>query len=71
MEKNQFVAEDIKKIIEKSIETIIGEKDYDDQNVNEWSGTIINAINTELISLQKPYKYISKYFIIYFILISI
>lgn len=56
--QNQFAVDDIKRIIEQSIETIIGDQDFDNNKMNEWSGLIIEAIKTELLELQKPYKYI-------------
>lgn len=57
-EEEQFVVDDVSKIIKDAIETVIGGNGYQQNKVNNWTTAVVEACTTELTKLLKPYKYI-------------
>lgn len=58
--KNQFVVDDVSKIIKEAIETTIGGNAYQHDKVNNWTGAVVETCLNVLTKLQKPYKYIGE-----------
>lgn len=59
--QNQFVVDDVSKIIKEAIETTIGGNAYQHEKVNQWTSAVVENCLTVLTKLQKPYKYIGMY----------
>ncbi|XP_063708401.1 dynein light chain Tctex-type [Culicoides brevitarsis] len=57
-EENQFVVDDVSKIIKEAIENTIGGNVYQHDKVNNWTGAVVENCLNVLTKLQKPYKYI-------------
>ena len=58
--QNQFVVDDVSKIIKEAIEITIGGNAYQHDKVNNWTGTVVENCLSVLTKLQKPYKYIGE-----------
>lgn len=58
--QNQFVVDDVSKIIKEGIETTIGGNAYQHDKVNNWTGAVVENCLSVLTKQQKPYKYIGK-----------
>lgn len=58
--QNQFIVDDVSKIIKEAIETSIGGTAYQHNKVNQWTSTVVETCLGQLTKLQKPYKYIGK-----------
>lgn len=58
--QNQFVVDDVSKIIKEAIENTIGGNAYQHDKVNHWTKTVVDNCLGVLTKLQKPYKYIGK-----------
>lgn len=59
--QNQFVVDDVSKIIKEAIENTIGGNAYQHDKVNQWTSAVVENCLSVLTKLQKPYKYIGKY----------
>lgn len=59
--QNQFVVDDVSKIIKEAIEQTIGGNSYMHDKVNNWTGAVVENCLGVLTKQQKPYKYIGKY----------
>lgn len=57
-EENQFVVDDVSKIIKEAIENTIGGNGYQHDKVNNWTSQVVETCLTMLTKEQKPYKYI-------------
>ncbi|KAL5280852.1 DYNLT1 family protein [Megaselia abdita] len=57
-EENQFIVDDVSKIIKEAIESTIGGNAYQQDKVNNWTGAVVENCLTVLTKQQKPYKYI-------------
>ncbi|XP_031619779.1 dynein light chain Tctex-type [Contarinia nasturtii] len=57
-DENQFVVDDVSKIIKEAIENTIGGNAYQHDKVNHWTKTVVDNCLAVLTKLQKPYKYI-------------
>lgn len=58
--QNQFVVDDVSKIIKEAIENTIGGNAYQHDKVNNWTSAVVENCLSVLTKLQKPYKYIGK-----------
>lgn len=56
--QNQFVVDDVSKIIKEAIENTIGGNAYQHDKVNQWTSAVVENCLSVLTKLQKPYKYI-------------
>lgn len=52
--------DDVSKIIKDAVESTIGGNSYENDKVNQWSGTVVDTCIQVLTQLQKPYKYIGE-----------
>lgn len=59
--QNQFVVDDVSKIIKEGIESTIGGNAYQHDKVNNWTGAVVENCLSVLTKQQKPYKYIGKW----------
>lgn len=59
--QNQFVVDDVSKIIKEAIENTIGGNAYQHDKVNQWTSAVVENCLSVLTKLQKPYKYIGMY----------
>lgn len=59
--QNQFVVDEISKIIKEAIESTIGGNAYQHDKVNNWTSAVVETCLGVLTKLQKPYKYIGKF----------
>lgn len=59
--QNQFVVDDVSKIIKEGIESTIGGNAYAHDKVNNWTGAVVENCLSVLTKQQKPYKYIGKF----------
>jgi dynein light chain Tctex-type 1 len=59
--QNQFVVDDVSKIIKEAIESTIGGNAYQHDKVNNWTGSVVETCLSVLTNLKKPYKYIGKF----------
>ncbi|XP_062538153.1 dynein light chain Tctex-type-like [Armigeres subalbatus] len=57
-EEDQFVVDDVKKIILEAIENTIANNVYQRDKVNSWSGSVVETCLNALTKLEKSYKYI-------------
>ncbi|XP_055380986.1 dynein light chain Tctex-type [Condylostylus longicornis] len=57
-DENQFIVDDVSKIIKEAIESTIGGNAYQHDKVNNWTGQVVEACLSVLTKQQKPYKYI-------------
>jgi len=69
--KNQFVVDDVSKIIKEAIETTIGGNAYQHDKVNNWTGAVVETCLGVLTKLQKPYKYIGKLYTFHYFIFAI
>ena len=58
--QNQFIVDDVSKIIKEAIENTIGGNAYQHDKVNSWTGAVVENCLGVLTKQQKPYKYIGK-----------
>lgn len=56
--QNQFIVDDVSKIIKEAIENTIGGTAYQHIKVNQWTSAVVESCLGQLTKLQKPYKYI-------------
>lgn len=61
MFQNQFIVDDVSKIIKEAIENSIGGTAYQHNKVNQWTSAVVESCLGQLTKLQKPYKYIGMY----------
>lgn len=61
MFQNQFIVDDVSKIIKEAIENSIGGTAYQHNKVNQWTSAVVESCLGQLTKLQKPYKYIGGY----------
>lgn len=59
--QNQFVVDDVSKIIKEAIEHTIGGNAYQHDKVNNWTGAVVENCLSVLTKQQKPYKYIGRF----------
>ncbi|KAM6914943.1 dynein light chain Tctex-type 1 [Xenentodon cancila] len=57
-DKTVFVVEEVRRIIQDSIETAIGGNAYKYNRVNQWSTSVMEQCLSQLSKLGKPFKYI-------------
>jgi hypothetical protein len=58
--QNQFIVDDVSKIIKEAIEQTIGGNAYQHDKVNNWTGAVVENCLSVLTKQQKPYKYIGE-----------
>ncbi|XP_061595267.1 dynein light chain Tctex-type 1 [Cololabis saira] len=57
-DKPEFVVEEVRSIIQDSIETAIGGNAYEFNRVNQWTTSVMEQSLSQLSKLGKPFKYI-------------
>ncbi|XP_061590756.1 dynein light chain Tctex-type 1-like [Cololabis saira] len=57
-DKTLFVVEEVRRIIQDSIETAIGGNDYKHSRVDQWTASVMEQSLSQLNKLGKPFKYI-------------
>lgn len=57
-DENQFVVDDVSKIINDTIEATIGGNIYQQDKVNQWSATVSEQCLSALSKLKKSFKYV-------------
>lgn len=62
--QNQFIVDDVSKIIKEAIESTIGGNAYHHDKVNSWTSCVVETCLAVLTKLQKPYKYIGMYLVV-------
>lgn len=58
--QNQFIVDDVSRVIKESIEQTIGGNAYQHDKVNNWTGAVVENCLSVLTKQQKPYKYIGE-----------
>uniref|UniRef100_A0A3Q3J395 Dynein light chain Tctex-type 3 n=1 Tax=Monopterus albus TaxID=43700 RepID=A0A3Q3J395_MONAL len=56
--EGSFSSEEADAIVKECIESVIGGDDYNQNQVNKWTATIVERCLTQLVRQGKPYKYI-------------
>lgn len=64
--QNQFIVDDVSKIIKEAIENTIGGTAYQHIKVNQWTSAVVESCLGQLTKLQKPYKYIGMFESVHF-----
>lgn len=57
-DENQFVVDDVRKIIKDTIEATISGSSYQQEKVNQWSAVVSEQCLTALSKLKKSFKYV-------------
>lgn len=57
-DENQFVVDDVSKIIKDTIETVISGNAYQQEKVNQWSAAVSEQCLSALSKLKKHFKYV-------------
>ncbi|KAI4472074.1 t-complex-associated-testis-expressed 1/ dynein light chain [Holotrichia oblita] len=55
---NEFVAEEVSGIVNRTVETVIGDSTYQSDKANEWAHTVSQQCLDALMGSQRTYKYI-------------
>ncbi|CAD8071916.1 unnamed protein product [Paramecium primaurelia] len=58
LEENTYSQEEVDRITQESIESVLKEVQYDESKVQGWINAICEKVTQQLIELGKPYKYI-------------
>ncbi|XP_039112667.1 dynein light chain Tctex-type 3 [Hyaena hyaena] len=53
-----FNADEAHNIVKECIDGILGGEDYNQNNINQWTASIVEQSLTHLVKLGKPYKYV-------------
>ena len=53
-----FPSEDIEKIVQETVEAILGPRTYSEKDVPVWINELNEAIMEKLVSAQKPFKFL-------------
>ncbi|CAI8012087.1 Dynein light chain Tctex-type 1 [Geodia barretti] len=59
-EETTFVIEEVKQIIQESVENILGAASYQNNKVNQWTSGVVEQCLNNLTKLGKPFKYIGE-----------
>nr|XP_019603394.1 PREDICTED: dynein light chain Tctex-type 3 [Rhinolophus sinicus] len=54
----RFNAEEAHNIVKECIDGVLGGEDYDQDNINQWTASIVEQSLAHLVKLGKAYKYI-------------
>lgn len=57
-EETTFVIDEVKQIIQESVENVLGASSYQNNKVNQWTSSIVEQCLNQLTKLGKPFKYI-------------
>lgn len=57
-DENQFVVDDVSKIIKETIENVISGNTYQQDKVNKWCASVSEQCLTSLSKLKKSFKYV-------------
>nr|XP_033791426.1 dynein light chain Tctex-type 1-like isoform X2 [Geotrypetes seraphini] len=58
VEETSFIVDEVSLIIKEAIENTVGGSAYQQNRVNRWSISIVEATLSHLAKLEKPFKYI-------------
>nr|XP_033791425.1 dynein light chain Tctex-type 1-like isoform X1 [Geotrypetes seraphini] len=61
VEETSFIVDEVSLIIKEAIENTVGGSAYQQNRVNRWSISIVEATLSHLAKLEKPFKYIEYY----------
>ena len=53
-----FRVDEVSDIIKETVDRVIGNNVYLDNKVNRWTADVVDQVLTELMTLNKPFKYI-------------
>ncbi|XP_072377584.1 dynein light chain Tctex-type-like [Diabrotica undecimpunctata] len=57
-EENQFVVEDVSKLVKDTIENVLSEATYIPEKVNQWSASVSEQCLSALSKTKKMFKYV-------------
>lgn len=57
-DENQFIVEDVAKVINDILDNFLGTNEYVPALVHKWSSTVSENILTALNKMKKPFKYV-------------
>ncbi|XP_062324742.1 dynein light chain Tctex-type 1-like [Osmerus eperlanus] len=57
-EETAFVVDDINTIVKDAVETTIGNNNYQQSRIHQWTSSIVETSLNQLSKLGKPFKYI-------------
>ena len=57
-EETTFVVDEVKQIIQESVENVLGTASYQNNKVNQWTASVVETCLNQLTKLSKPFKYI-------------
>lgn len=57
-EETTFIIDEVKQIIQESVENVLGASSYQNNKVNQWTSSIVEQCLNQLTKLGKPFKYI-------------
>jgi dynein light chain Tctex-type 1 len=57
-DETQFVVDEVSNFIKESIESVIGGNAYSQQKVNQWTSSVVEQCLSQLVKLNKPFKYV-------------
>lgn len=57
-EETTFVVDEVKQIIQESVENTLGAASYQNNKVNQWTSSVVEQCLNQLTKLGKPFKYI-------------
>uniref|UniRef100_M3ZW26 Dynein light chain Tctex-type 3 n=2 Tax=Xiphophorus TaxID=8082 RepID=M3ZW26_XIPMA len=56
--QGSFNSEEAENVVKEGIESVLGGDDYSQTHVNKWTAAIVERCLTQLVKINKPYKYI-------------
>ncbi|XP_074038729.1 dynein light chain Tctex-type isoform X2 [Leptinotarsa decemlineata] len=57
-DENQFIVDDVSKIVKDTIETVLSGTSYQQEKVNQWSATVSEQCLSALSKMKKQFKYV-------------
>ncbi|XP_064404985.1 dynein light chain Tctex-type 1-like [Halichondria panicea] len=57
-EETTFIVDEVKGVIQESVENVLGASAYQNNKVNQWTSSIVEHCLNQLTKLGKPFKYI-------------
>lgn len=57
-DENQFVVDDVTKLVQDTVESVLGGTSYQQDKVNHWSATVSEQTLSALSKMRKSFKYV-------------
>lgn len=57
-DENQFIVDDVTKIVQDTVEVVLGGANYQQDKVNQWSATVSEQTLSALSKMRKSFKYV-------------